>query len=64
MTVTNNRRDDVDRLSAEESRRLRNRERRAMHVSELTYAELNALERIEIPAEAAGHDHEMTQSTW
>lgn len=60
VTVTSHGRDDVVLLSAEEYERLRNLERRTMHVSDLTDDELHALEQVEIPAEAARYDHEMT----
>lgn len=60
VTVTSHGRDDVVLLSADEYQRLRSLERRAMHVSELSADELRALEQVEIPAEAARYDHEMT----
>ena len=60
VIVTSHGRDDVVLLSADEYRRLRRLDRRAMHVSELTDEELTALDRVEIPAEAARYDHEMT----
>jgi prevent-host-death family protein len=60
VMVTSHGRDDVVLLSAEEYQRLRSLERRSMHVSELSDEELRALEGVEIPAEAARYDHEMT----
>jgi len=60
VIVTSHGRDDVVLLSAEEYQRLRNLNRRAMHVFELTDKELTALDSVEIPAEAAHYNHEMT----
>lgn len=60
MIVTSHGRDDVVLLSAEEYQRLRSLDRQALHVSELSDEELAALESVEIPAEAARYDHEMT----
>jgi prevent-host-death family protein len=60
VIVTSHGRDDVVLLSAEEYQRLRSLDRRAMHVSELTDEELAALDKVEIPAEAARYDHEIT----
>lgn len=60
VTVTNHGRDDVVLLSATEYERLRNLERRTMHVSELGEEELRTLENLEIPGEASRYDHEMT----
>jgi prevent-host-death family protein len=60
VIVTSHGRDDVVLLSAEEYQRLRSLDRRAMHVSELTDHELAGLDRVEIPAEAARYNHEMT----
>jgi prevent-host-death family protein len=60
VTVTSHGRDDVVLLTAQEYERLRRLERRTMHVSELSEDELSALERVEIPPEAARYDHEMT----
>jgi prevent-host-death family protein len=60
VTVTSHGRDDVVLLSVEEYERLRRLERRTMHVSELSEEELTALEHVEIPADAARYDHEMT----
>lgn len=60
VTVTSHGRDDVVLLSAEEYQRLRSLERHAMHIRDLSSDELHALEQVEIPAEAARYDHEMT----
>jgi prevent-host-death family protein len=60
VIVTSHGRDDVVLLSAEEYQRLRSLDRRAMHVSELSDEDLAALDAVEIPAEAARYNHEMT----
>jgi prevent-host-death family protein len=60
VTVTSHGRDDVVLLSAQEYQRLRSLERRSMHVSELSAAEVAALESVPIPPEATRYDHEMT----
>jgi prevent-host-death family protein len=60
VIVTSHGRDDVVLLSVEEYQRLRSLDRRAMQVSELTDEELAALDKVEIPTEAARYDHEMT----
>ena len=60
MIVTSHGRDDVVLVCAEEYQRLRNLDRRAMHVSELSQEEIAALEVVKIPAEAARYNHEMT----
>jgi prevent-host-death family protein len=60
VIVTSHGRDDVVLVSAEEYQRLRGLDRRAMHVSELSDEDLAALDAVEIPAEAARYNHEMT----
>jgi prevent-host-death family protein len=60
VIVTTHGRDDVVLLSAGEYQRLRNLDRRPMHVSELNDEELAALGSVEIPEEAARYNHEMT----
>ncbi len=60
VIVTSHGRDDVVLVSAEEYQRLRNLDRRAMHVSELSQEEIAALGKVDIPAEAARYNHEMT----
>lgn len=60
VIVTSHGRDDVVLLSAEEYQRLRSLDRRAIHVSEFTDEELATLDRVEIPAENASCNHEMT----
>jgi prevent-host-death family protein len=59
VVVTSHGRDDVVLVSAEEYERLRSLDRRAIHVSELRDDEVAALNAVEIPAEAARHNHEM-----
>ena len=58
--MTSHGRDDVVLLSAEEYQRLRSLDRRSMRVSELTEEEVAALDTVEIPAEAARYNHELT----
>jgi PHD/YefM family antitoxin component YafN of YafNO toxin-antitoxin module len=60
VTVTSHGRDDVVLLSAGEYQRLRSLERRAMPASELSAAEVSALENVEISPESLRYDHEMT----
>jgi prevent-host-death family protein len=60
VIVTSHGRDDVVLVSAEEYQRLRSLDRRAMHVSELSQEEIVALGKVDIPAEAARYNHEMT----
>ena len=60
VIVTSHGRDDVVLVSAEEYQRLRSLYRRAMHVSELSQEEIVALGKVDIPAEAARYNHEMT----
>jgi prevent-host-death family protein len=60
VIVTSHGRDDVVLVSAGEYRRLRSLDRRAMHVSELSREEIAALDKVEIPAEGARYNHEMS----
>jgi prevent-host-death family protein len=60
VIVTSHGRDDVVLVSAEDYQRLRNLDRRAMHVSEISQEEIAALDAVEIPAEATRYNHEMT----
>lgn len=55
LATTENR----DQQSAEEYRRLRGLDRRALPVSEVTDEELAALDNVKIPAEAAHYDDEL-----
>jgi prevent-host-death family protein len=59
VMVTSHGRDDVVLVSAEEYQRLRNLDRRAMHVSQLSDEEVAALDAAEVPAAAACYNHEM-----
>jgi prevent-host-death family protein len=59
VIVTSHGRDDVVLVSAEEYQRLRNLDRRAMHVSQLSDEEVAALDAAEVPAAAACYNHEM-----
>ena len=59
VIVTNHGRADLVVMAADEYTRLRNLDRTAMPVSDLSNDELTALERVEIPAEARQYDHEM-----
>lgn len=60
MIVTSHGRDDVVLVSAEEYKRLLKLDQRATHVSNLSDKEVDALNSVEIPAEAARYNHEMT----
>jgi prevent-host-death family protein len=60
VIVTSHGRDDVVLLSVEEYQRLRSLDRRAMHVSELIDQDRAALDAVDIPAEAARYNHEVT----
>jgi hypothetical protein len=53
VTITSDGRDDVVLLSAKEYHRLRNLDRRSMHVSEFGDDELRAIVRVEILADAS-----------
>ena len=59
VTITNHGRDSLVLLSADEYRRLKQRDREAVHVSELTEQDIEAIRTAEIPAEAAAFDHEL-----
>ena len=60
VTITHHGRDSLVLVAADEYRRLKSRDRRSLHVSELTDAEMKAIEEAEIPAEAAAFDREVT----
>jgi PHD/YefM family antitoxin component YafN of YafNO toxin-antitoxin module len=60
VTITNNGRDRLVMMSAEEYRRLKRRDRRVMGLEDFTEADLEALRRVQPSAEAAGFNHEMT----
>ena len=58
VTVTNHGREDLVMLSIDEYRRLQRFDKRTFHVSELTDGELESLDKVVIPADAAAYDHE------
>lgn len=60
VTITNNGRDRLVLMSAEEYRRLKRRDRQVMILGDFTEADLEAIRKAEPPAEAAGFDHEVT----
>ncbi len=62
VTITNHGREDLVLISAEEYKRLRRLDRRAMHVSELSDEELADLEAVQIPAEAAQYNNEVPET--
>ena len=59
VTITNHGRDSLVLLSADEYRRLKQRDREALLVSELTEQDIEAIRTAEIPAESAAFDHEL-----
>jgi prevent-host-death family protein len=59
VTITHHGRDSLVLVAADEYRRLKARDRRAVFVSELTDEEMRAIAEAEIPAEAAAFDHEI-----
>lgn len=59
VAITSYGRDSLVLLSAEEYRRLKQRDRRALHPWELDEDAVAALEAAQPPAEAAGFDHEL-----
>jgi PHD/YefM family antitoxin component YafN of YafNO toxin-antitoxin module len=59
VTITNNGRDRLVMMSAEEYRRLKRRDRRVMGLEDFTEADLEALRRVQPSAAAAGFNHEM-----
>lgn len=59
VAITSYGRDSLVLLSAEEYRRLKQRDRRALHPWELDEDALKALEAAQPPAEAAGFDREL-----
>ncbi len=62
VKITNHGREDLVLISAEEYKRLRRLDRQAMHASELSDEELADLEAVDIPAEAARYNDEITGS--
>ncbi len=61
VTITHHGRESLVLVAAEEYRRLKARDRRALHVSELTDEEMQGIMDAEIPQEAAAFDHEFEQ---
>lgn len=59
VTITNHGRDSLVLLSADEYRRLKRRDREALHISELTEQDIEAIRTAEIPAESAAFDREL-----
>lgn len=59
VAITSYGRESVVLLSAEEYRRLKQQDRRALHPWELSEEALAALEQAEPPPEAAAFDHEV-----
>lgn len=59
VTITHHGRDSLVLLSADEYRRLKQRDREALLVAELTEQDIAAIRRAEIPAESAALDHEL-----
>jgi prevent-host-death family protein len=60
VTITNHGRESLVLLSAEEYRRLKQLDRRALYPGELDEQALEALEKAESPPEAAQFDRELT----
>jgi PHD/YefM family antitoxin component YafN of YafNO toxin-antitoxin module len=58
VAITNHGRDSLVLLSAEEYKRLKRRDRVALHPWEMSEAEVEALRVAEAPAETAEFDHE------
>ena len=59
VTITNHGRESLVLLSAEEYRRLKGRDREALHVSELRDEDMEAILGADVPAETAAYDHEL-----
>ena len=60
LSITQNGRERLVILSAEEYTRLKRRDRQAIAVENLSDVDIEAILRAEPPAEAAQYDHEMT----
>ena len=58
VTITNNGRDRLVMMSAEEYRRLKRRDRRVMTLDDFTDEDIAALEKVRAPAEAAAFNHQ------
>jgi prevent-host-death family protein len=61
VTITHHGRESLVLVAAEEFRRLKSRDRRALHVAELSDAEMTAILEAEIPPEASAFDDEFDQ---
>jgi len=61
VTITNNGRDRLVLMSAEEYRRLKRRDRQVMGLEEFTKADLEALRNVQPSAAAAAFDHEAAE---
>ena len=59
VTITNHGRDSLVLMSADEYRRLKQRDREVLDVADLSDADMQALQAAEIPIEAAAFDHEL-----
>jgi PHD/YefM family antitoxin component YafN of YafNO toxin-antitoxin module len=59
VTITKNGRDRLVLLSAQEYDRLKRRDRRVIRAEDLTDAEIEAIEKAEVPAEYAYLDEEL-----
>ena len=60
VVITNHGRESLVLLSAEEYRRLKSQDRRALHPWELGRREIESLRASQVAAEAAEFDHEYT----
>ena len=61
VAITNNGRERLVLLSADEYRRLKRRDRQVMGLEDFTEADLEALRRVEPSPAAAAFDHEVTE---
>jgi PHD/YefM family antitoxin component YafN of YafNO toxin-antitoxin module len=60
VTITNNGRDRLVLMSAEEYHRLKRRDRRVLGPEDFTEADLEALAKVQPSASASAFDHEVT----
>ena len=61
VTITNNGRDRLVMMSAEEYRRLKRRDRQVMGIEDFTEADLDALRQVQPSAASAAFDHEVIE---
>ena len=61
VTITNNGRDRMVLLSAEEYQRLKRRDRRVMTLEDFTNEDIAALEMVRAPVESAAFNHELSE---